>query len=254
MPVPASRPSGPRHTLRVVLTPPGRPWLGFSTLVSLAIHAVLLGLVVLAYQGRPQRRVSIDEFVTFLVPPDEKAGVESSRDVPWSDIEGTGTGGTGAGAETSIVGPEQAIRPLSDSAGPAPSIGQIPQLGDSVLTELQVDSTVRRFAESAAPEYPAALLAKNIEGNALVSFIVDTTGYADLTSFQVIEASHPEFAMAVRRALPDMRFRAAILANEKVRQLVQQNFVFQIQRPADSVPPGTGNMQKPALDPERGTS
>ena len=96
------------------------------------------------------------------------------------------------------------------------------------------------FSSTSAPEYPAALLARNVEGDARVSFIVDTTGLADLTSFEVLEATQPEFGMAVRRALPDMRFRPAILAGRKVRQLVQQTFMFRIQRPVDSVPPDTG--------------
>lgn len=245
MAAPASRPSAPRRPLRVLLSPPGRPWIGVSTLVSVAIHAALLGLVLLAYRERPARRLTIDEFVTFLVPPDETAGEEAARDVPWSDVEGAGSGGTGAGAETSTVGPDRTARPASDSAGPAPSAGQLAALGDSILTEVQVDSAVRRYPESAAPEYPAALLARGIEGETLVSFIVDTTGYADLTSFKVIEASHPEFGMAVRRALPDMRFRAALLGGRKVRQLVQQSFMFRIQRAVDSVPPDTSQTRPP---------
>jgi hypothetical protein len=245
MATPVRHPPAPRRPLRVLLSPPGRPWIGVSTMVSIAIHAALLGLVLLAYRERPARRLTIDEFVTFLVPPDETAGEEAARDVPWSEVEGTGSGGTGAGAETSPVGPDRTARPASDSAGPSPSVGQIAELGDSILTEVQVDSAVRRYPESAAPEYPAALLAKAIEGETVVSFIVDTTGYADLTSFKVIDATHPEFGLAVRRALPDMRFRPAILAGRKVRQLVQQSFMFRIQRPVDSVPPDTSQTRPP---------
>ena len=240
MSAPASPGPVPRRPLRVLLSPPGRPWLAVSTLISLAIHAALLSLVLLAYHERPERRLPLDEFVTFLVPLDETAGEQASRDVPWSEVEGAGSGGTGAGAETSPTEQERPPRPASDSAGPTASIGQIAALGDSILTEVQVDSAVRRFPESAAPEYPAALLARNVEGDARVSFIVDTTGLADLTSFEVLEATQPEFGMAVRRALPDMRFRPAILAGRKVRQLVQQTFMFRIQRPVDSVPPDTG--------------
>jgi TonB family protein len=109
-------------------------------------------------------------------------------------------------------------------------------VGDTVLTELQVDSAVRRFEESAGPEYPPSMLAKNLEGRALVTYIVDTTGLADTSSFQVIEATHADFAEAVRQALPRMRFHPAILGGTKVRQLVQQSFGFKIARP-DSTPP-----------------
>ncbi len=234
---PASRRPAPRPPLRVLLSPPRRQWLAWSSLVSIAIHAAVLALVLLAYRERPERRSLVDEFVTFLVPPDEPVAADQSAPIPWSEVEGTGTGGSGSGNPVAAPTGDARIAPR-DSGGPAPSLGSLSQLGDSVLTEVQVDSAVRRFPESAAPEYPMSLLQRNEEGYATVSFIVDTTGLADLTSFQVIDASHREFALAVRRALPDMRFRAAILAGTKVRQLVQQTFTFRIQRPIDSVPPG----------------
>lgn len=233
---PARRRTPPRPPLRVVLTPERRPWLAWSTVASLLIHAALLGLVLLAYRERPAPRSLIEEFVTFLVPPDEKAGSEASPPIAWSEVEGTGTGGTGTGGATATPSGDARIAP-ADTSGPPASPATLPLIGDSVLTEVQVDSAVRRYPESAAPEYPLSLLEQSIEGYATVSFVVDTTGLADLTSFQVLDASHREFGLAVRRALPHMRFRAAILMGTKVRQLVQQTFTFRIQRPGDSIPP-----------------
>jgi TonB family protein len=131
--------------------------------------------------------------------------------------------------------------PLDEPAGDTtaaagPALPPIP--GDSILTEVEVDSMVQRHPWSAAPEYPAELLNSNIEGSVSVTYVVDTTGFADSTSLKILEATHPRFADAVRKAIPGMRFRPAILAGTKVRQLVSQTFSFKIRRPGgDSVPP-----------------
>ena len=52
--------------------------------------------------------------------------------------------------------------------------------------------------------------------------------YADVTSFTVLKATHPEFVAAVRDALPYMRFSPAKIGPLKVRQLVEQSFSFKI--------------------------
>ena len=113
-------------------------------------------------------------------------------------------------------------------------------LGDAgrarVESEFRADTMVTRFAESAAPSYPPKLLEMKVEGGAYVQFVVDTTGLADTTSFRVISATHPEFAQSVRDALPGMRFSPAILRSKKVRQLVEQPFMFKIVPAAPTTP------------------
>ncbi|MDE3129288.1 MAG: energy transducer TonB, partial [Gemmatimonadota bacterium] len=89
-----------------------------------------------------------------------------------------------------------------------------------------------RYPESAAPAYPPALLAKHVEGSVATTYVVDTTGFADTTSLKILSASDSQFARSVREALPYMRFRPAILRNQKVRQLVSQTFLFRIRPPA----------------------
>ena len=96
-----------------------------------------------------------------------------------------------------------------------------------------LDSAAVRDPESAAPLYPPRLQAQGIEGMAVVRFVVDSTGRVDLASFRLVEASHPLFVAAVRDALPKMKFHAAIMGSKRVRQLVEQPFLFLI------VPPGT---------------
>ena len=88
--------------------------------------------------------------------------------------------------------------------------------------------TAAPWGESAAPPYPPSLLAKRIEGSVAVQYIVDTTGRADTASFIVLTSTHDEFSQAVKRTLPEMRFRSAVMGTRKVRQLVQQLFTFKI--------------------------
>ena len=62
----------------------------------------------------------------------------------------------------------------------------------------------------------------------LATFVVDTTGRADPSSFKVLRATHQLFEKAVRDALPRMRFIPAEVGGKKVKQLVQQPFSFAI--------------------------
>jgi TonB family protein len=99
---------------------------------------------------------------------------------------------------------------------------------DSVFTMIEVDTIAARLPESAAPQYPPDLLARRVEGQAVVQFVVDTTGLADPSSFVVVLSSHPDFAQSIRDALPRMRFSTARIGATKVRQLVELPFSFTI--------------------------
>lgn len=206
---------------------------------SVVIHVVLVALVVLAYQQeRPERQRLLEEFVTFLVPPDRPPEQRGTEGAAWTGSvaaeggEAAKEGNRGTAVE---LGTGPVKEEAGDSAESAPMTIDLPALmGDSVHLEIDVDSAVQRYPWSAAPDYPIAMLQKNIEGHAFVIYIVDTTGMADSTSMRVVRATHEEFAMAVKKALPKMRFRPALLGGQKVQQLVQQNFAFKIQRP-DSV-------------------
>src|SRR5687767_260789 len=70
----------------------------------------------------------------------------------------------------------------------------------------QVEKPVMQAPNSATPGYPDVLRRAGVEGEALVSFVVDTTGRVEPGSFKVIRATHELFAAAVRNALPRMRF------------------------------------------------
>jgi protein TonB len=74
------------------------------------------------------------------------------------------------------------------------------------------------------------LKAAGVEGEAAVSFVVDTTGRAEPSSIQILNATNDLFGAAVRTALPNMRFLPAEIGGKKVRQKVLQPFVFTIVR------------------------
>ncbi len=92
--------------------------------------------------------------------------------------------------------------------------------------DYQVDESVMVVPGSAAPVYPPLLKERGIEGEVIASFIVDTTGLADVRSLKILKSAHALFADAVKAALPEMRFIPARLRGQKVRQLVMQPFIF----------------------------
>ena len=116
---------------------------------------------------------------------------------------------------------------------------------DSVYSILDVDTAVVRSANSAAPAYPLNLLQAHITGYVQAQYVVDTTGFADTTSFTVVKSTNPGFIVAVREALPYMRFTPAKIGSLKVRQLVEQQFSFRITDSAAEASPTPARTKKP---------
>jgi TonB family protein len=96
--------------------------------------------------------------------------------------------------------------------------------------EYQVDEPVKTVPGSAVPLYPPDLKARKVDGEVVVAFVVDTAGLAEVTTLKILKSTNELFTEAVRAALPEMRFVAAMVAGRKVRQLVQQPFVFNISK------------------------
>jgi len=65
-----------------------------------------------------------------------------------------------------------------------------------------------------------------VNGEALVAFVVDTSGHADMETFTVQKSTAPEITKTVRDYLPSQRFTPATLGGCTVRQLVFMPFVF----------------------------
>ena len=102
---------------------------------------------------------------------------------------------------------------------------------DTAFSVLEVDEMAERFESSAAPIYPHDLLAIGVEGSVQTTYVVDTTGMVDTTSVAVLRSDDPRFTESVMSALGRMRFRPAKRAGKTVRQLVAQQFRFQIVPP-----------------------
>ncbi len=79
-----------------------------------------------------------------------------------------------------------------------------------------------------APRYPDSLRAAGVEGEVLVQFVVNADGTPDLSSFKVLRATHPDFVIAVKEALPGTAWSAARVKGRAVRQLIQQPYSFSL--------------------------
>jgi TonB family protein len=213
-------------------------WMNQGLLISAVVHIGVIGAVaVQTDRTKPDLSKPSEEHVTFLVPLDKIPNAPPPQQfaVQWA-VEGKGGGNEGIEQRPIEEGP-----PVASVAGKGEDKGGQPQAGpppedwtlsaDTVLTVLEVDSAVVRDPSSAAPAYPAAMLAKSIQGTVRAQYVVDTLGLVDTTTFKVLETTHEAFTVAVREALPNMRFRPAIVRSHKVRQLVEQPFTFRIQPP-----------------------
>jgi TonB family protein len=208
-----------------------------SAFLSTVTHAVLIGVSVWGTQkaaGVPED--SIANRVYYLPPPDRVPNQHARQErVQWLAM-GVPTNPIGQFADVatgrSELGKSAAADPLDGLKFGTDTIS-IPALAaiagqDSAFSVLDVDSAVSRHPWSAAPSYPAEMLKKKLEGTVFVRYVVDTSGFADASSFEVLRSTHDEFTTAVRTALPDMRFNPARIGRRRVRQLVEQEFSFKI--------------------------
>ena len=109
------------------------------------------------------------------------------------------------------------------------AVGPLPAKG-GVYFEFQVEKRVGQVPGTGGVKYPDSLRAAKVEGEVLAQFVVDTSGVYEHDTFKVLRSSHELFTQAVRDALPLMRFMPAEVGGAKVRQLVQQPFVFALPR------------------------
>jgi periplasmic protein TonB len=124
-------------------------------------------------------------------------------------------GSDGFSRTTSMSGPE--------STGGAPNAAD-----GSPLTERFVEKVVVALPGT-APRYPDMLRQAGVEGDVRAQFVVDTLGRVEPGSVRVLEATHDQFAAAVRTALSSRaRFKPAEAGGHKVRQLVEQTFTFRL--------------------------
>ena len=218
-----------------------------AVLASMAAHILLVGALMDASGPAPPDMEPNFRPVFYLAPPNR----------PITDMGGgeriqyvaLGSGGAGSGpgeAVGSEEGPAPSSIPAPGEQGDETGAPSPTQSDEPVFTIIEVDEEAVRVANSAAPAYPQVLLSEGVEGVVLVRYVVEANGLADSSSLEVVSATRPEFADAVRAALPHMRFTPARMDERPVRQLVQQPFSFRIRRaeqadsaesPATSSPP-----------------
>jgi TonB family protein len=93
-----------------------------------------------------------------------------------------------------------------------------------------VERTVWPRTGNPLPTYPRPLLDAQVEASFMVRFVVDSTGRVDTKSIVFPESAHRLFAAAVRTALQRSRYLPAELGGHPVRQLVEQQFSFRLQK------------------------
>jgi TonB family protein len=200
-----------------------------SAVGSLASH-IGLTWAALTFAPAPLPDASHDPLVTsrFLYPLMQQRPRPQVERVSFVGVGGTqepaataapdGTGATAGTAEESVAAIDAVEMIVTDQY--------------ESYSELEVDVAAERSPDSEGPSYPDSLLARQVEGEARVRFVIDAQGNAIEESFGVIETNHAGFAEAVRRALPRMRFKPAAMGTRTVAQRVEQTFVFKITRPA----------------------
>lgn len=131
------------------------------------------------------------------------------------DFTGTGAKGGSADGEAGSNGA---------TAGAAGGVDP-----NTPYTDFQVERVVSAISGTNIP-YPEGMRASGVEGKVEAEFVVDENGRVQVSTFKVLDATNDLFAAAVRNALSRMRFRPAQIGKTNVSQVVQQAFVFKLNR------------------------
>ena len=208
-----------------------------STVISLVLHTALIALAVKATLQATQEKEKVEEKVSFVdvkkdeppppkPPPQEAppppqsfqvltAPVNIPNVLPDIDLSAKLTN------ESDFTG--KGVQSAKANTGPVAK----PE-GDQPYFEFMVEKPVTEASNTQRPRFPDILKSAGVEGEVLAQFVVDTSGHVEINSFKVLKTSHELFAASVRSALPGMRFIPAEVGQKRVRQLVQQPFVFAI--------------------------
>lgn len=206
----------------------------FSTALHVGLAAAAIGGTT-AVVANEEMNAIWETMARFLAPPERAAGASGER-LSFVGLPADGSlRGDQGGLAVKVA--EKGVDPvIPQQIAPAVRLGDLERLqvaaaalGAYILIE--VDSTAERDPLSAAPMYPREMLERNIEGSAIMQFVVDSTGLIDMSTITVIRFTHQEFVRAVRDAMPRMRFRPAMRGSTAVRQLVEQPFKFEIKTP-----------------------
>jgi TonB family protein len=199
-----------------------------SAALSVAVHgALVVGTVVITSLAAGFTEADVVSAARFLYPLLQTAPRPLQEQVSFVGLQAAPAPSQGPAVFADVP---LERRPEIEAPEQAPSPEE--QEPQRAMSELEVDSTAMRDPDSEGPVYPPEMLAKNIEGMALVRFTVGDDGIVDLATIRIIMATDSAFAVAARNALPRMKFRPAWYGGRPVSQLVEQAFTFRIQKPA----------------------
>ena len=124
------------------------------------------------------------------------------------------------------------VQPITEPDNGAPSSTNAGTAGGvpGAFNAFEVDEEVVVVSGTVRPQYPDMLRSAGTEGQVIAQFVVNEKGRADRKTFRVVSSTHQLFSDAVSRALPQMRFKPAKIGGKPVSQLVQQLFVFKLDR------------------------
>lgn len=205
-----------------------RRFAGGALTASVAVHLLATGMASRqAAPPDPGRPEPIS--VRFLIPPDQPGSgrAESIRYVALGPAAAGWDAGTAPAAAPAPDRGVQEVALATREPAPEPAAEDAFDPG-AVFQEFEVDSAAARDPRSGGPVYPDDLRLKGVQGEVLVEFAVDTTGHADEATFNVVQSTHPDFAAAVREALPRMLFTPAVSHGRRVRQLVRLPMRFKL--------------------------
>jgi len=197
-----------------------------GVVASTLAHGALLTAVLLG--SRPAIRVATEfeeRIAEFLFPKDRAPKIGETLAYLRAPGGGTdapatvGANGSASGADAATkrdpLKLQLQVRKLDGGAAGTPElIADQQKIAESLgaFAMLDVDSAAARDPRSAAPAYPPDMEARGVEGLVRVRFVVDSTGLIDVSTIKVLESTNESFARAVRAAMPEMRFRPALMA------------------------------------------
>ena len=216
--------------------------------LSVAAHVAIIGAAAVATaSGTTTRREPERPVIIHITPPPAPAKPVKRRPV----IESRHATSVPAFASIPVIEVPRTVpttlptidasmvgQPAFDSVaiGPAGSgrSGRrgVLDVGDDTASggEWRGNELMMRIISSGKPRYPEPLRQAGIDGHVLVQFTVDTLGYIDMSSVQVLKSTHDLFSRAVRDVLPSFRFKPAEVRGKRVRSLAQMPFEFSISR------------------------
>jgi len=100
---------------------------------------------------------------------------------------------------------------------------------NTAYSDFQVERVVSPISGTNIP-YPEGMRTSGVEGKVTAEFVVDENGRVQTSTFKVLDSTNDLFTRAVKDALGRMRFRPAQIGKTNVSQVVQQAFVFKLNR------------------------